>query len=253
MIEQNAGLTEYFCFLKQEEDEEKSMNISVKKVDRSKIISSKRVYIDKIYVKSNPKYETAKRIFDVVVSALSILILSPVMLIAALIVFLQDFHNPFFVQTRLTKNGREFKMLKLRSMCVDAENKQEQLEALNEADGPVFKIEDDPRITPFGKFIRKTSIDELPQLVNVLTGDMSIVGPRPPLPKEAECYTSYQKHRLDVKSGLTCYWQCSGRSNISFDEWMDLDIQYIKERSAKTDVKIIFKTFKAVLKMEGAK
>ncbi len=137
-------------------------------------------------------------------------------------------------------------------MCVDAEEKLSELRELNEADGPVFKIENDPRITRIGKFIRRTSMDELPQLVNILTGSMSFVGPRPPLPSEVAQYSSYQMHRLDVKSGLTCYWQCSGRSNIGFDEWVDLDIQYIKERSLTTDLKIILKTIKAVIKKDGA-
>ena len=144
-------------------------------------------------------------------------------------------------------------MYKFRTMCINAEEKLEQLKALNEVDGPAFKMENDPRITKIGKFLRKTSLDELPQLLNILTGSMSVVGPRPPLPAEVDEYTAYQVQRLCVKSGLTCYWQCSGRSNVSFDEWMDMDIQYIKDRSIFTDLKIIFKTVKAVLKCDGAK
>ena len=124
----------------------------------------------------------------------------------------------------------------------------------NEADedGKAFKMTDDPRITRIGKFLRKTSIDELPQLVNILKGNMSFVGPRPPLPREVEEYDDYELHRLDVKSGLTCYWQCSGRSNLSFDDWVALDIKYINEQSLKTDIIIFFKTFGAVLKGDGA-
>ncbi|MGN0622274.1 MAG: sugar transferase [Porcipelethomonas sp.] len=225
------------------------MNAAVKEHERS---HGRTVYIDKIYIQSKPGYEFCKRLFDIVSSFCALVVLSPVMVLIAAAVFLQDFHNPFFVQTRLTKDGKKFRMLKFRSMCVDAEEKLSELQELNEADGPVFKIEDDPRITAIGKFLRRTSLDELPQLINILTGSMSVVGPRPPLPCEAEQYNSYQKHRLDVKSGLTCYWQCSGRSNIGFEQWMDLDIQYIKERSVKTDIKIILKTVKAVLKRDGA-
>lgn len=228
------------------------MDAAVRKNQNSEIAAGRTVYIDKINVCSKPYYEKAKRMFDLIVSFFALIILSPVMILAAIAVFLQDFHNPFFAQTRLTKDGKEFKMFKFRSMCVNAEDKLDELQDLNEADGPVFKIEKDPRITKIGGFLRKTSIDELPQLLNVLGGSMSLVGPRPPLPKEAECYSSYQRHRLDVKGGLTCYWQCSGRSNISFEQWMDLDIQYIKERSFGTDIKIIFKTVKSVLMCEGA-
>ena len=144
-------------------------------------------------------------------------------------------------------------MYKFRSMCVNAEDKLDDLKKLNEVDGPAFKMENDPRVTRLGRFLRRTSLDELPQLLNVLTGSMSVVGPRPPLPEEVDEYTPYQLQRLCVKGGLTCYWQCSGRSNVGFDEWMDMDIQYIKDRSAMTDVKIIIKTVGAVLECNGAK
>ncbi len=228
------------------------VNIAVRDREQNDSRSARTVYIDKIHVTHKPAYEALKRTFDIISSLLALILFSPLMLIVALAVFLQDFHNPFFAQTRLTKDGKEFKMFKFRSMCVDAEEKLSELRELNEADGPVFKIENDPRITRIGKFIRRTSMDELPQLVNILTGSMSFVGPRPPLPSEVAQYSNYQMHRLDVKSGLTCYWQCSGRSNIGFDEWVDLDIQYIKERSLTTDLKIILKTIKAVIKKDGA-
>lgn len=211
------------------------------------------IYFDKLSTRPKPVYEFFKRLFDVASSLLALVVLSPLMALVGLIIFFQDFHNPFFSQTRLTKDGREFKMFKFRSMCIDAENKLDDLKSKNEADGPVFKMEDDPRVTKFGKFIRKTSIDELPQLINILSGSMSVVGPRPPLPQEVEQYTPYQMQRLCVKGGLTCYWQCSGRSNVGFEEWVDMDIQYIKERSTFTDFKIILKTVKAVLKRDGAK
>lgn len=197
-------------------------------------------------------YEFVKRLSDLLLSIIALIILSPVMIVIAVVIFFGDFHSPFFVQTRLTKGGKEFKMVKFRSMCVDAEDKLKELQCMNEADGPVFKIEEDPRITRVGRFIRKTSIDELPQLLNIISGSMSIVGPRPPLPLEVLQYDEFAMQRLSVKGGLTCYWQCSGRSELSFDEWMRLDVQYIKDRSIKTDVKIIFRTFKAVFSGKGA-
>lgn len=213
---------------------------------------SQIIYTNNFRVKHKPLYDFFKRAFDIVASIAAIIVLLPVMLIVGALVFFQDFHNPLFVQTRMTKDGKEFKMLKFRSMCVDAEDKLKDLKIHNKVDGPAFKMENDPRITKFGRFIRNTSLDELPQLFNILSGSMSVVGPRPPIPSEVEEYTPYQMRRLSVKSGLTCYWQCSGRSNVSFDEWMKMDVRYVKERSFFTDIKIILKTFKAVIKREGA-
>ena len=185
------------------------------------------------------KYLFAKRAIDVILSFCAVAVLSVPMLLIALVVFLQDFHNPIFNQVRDT-------------MCVNAEQKLEELRSQNEADGPVFKMKKDPRVTPIGGFLRKTSLDELPQFFNVLNGSMSLVGPRPPLPKEVEKYTPYQMHRLDAKGGITCYWQCSGRSNIMFDEWVELDLKYIRDRSISTDAKILAKTAVAVLRRDGA-
>ena len=204
--------------------------------------------------KTNSKtgYEVMKRVFDFVCSLIAIIVLSPLMLAVGIAIKLEDGDPIIFTQTRIGKDGKPFKMYKFRSMWKNAEKYLSKLEEQNEADGPVFKIEDDPRITRVGKFIRRYSIDELPQLFNIIKGDMSIVGPRPPLENEVECYTSYERQRLNVKPGLTCYWQCSGRSNIGFDEWMELDIKYINERSALTDLKLIFKTIPAVLKHDGA-
>lgn len=194
----------------------------------------------------------AKRLFDIVCSLLALIALSPVFAITALAIKLEDGGSPIFAQTRIGKNGKPFKMYKFRSMCVNAEKKLEELQSLNEADGPVFKIEKDPRITKVGEFIRKTSIDELPQLINILKGDMSIVGPRPPLENEVKEYNSYQRGRLAVKPGLTCYWQCSGRSNIGFDQWVELDLKYIRERGFFKDIEIILRTVPAVLFHKGA-
>ena len=144
-------------------------------------------------------------------------------------------------------------MYKFRSMCVDADKKLEELMKYNTMEGPAFKMENDPRITKFGRFIRKTSIDELPQLINIIKGDMSIIGPRPPLVREVEQYTPYQMHRLDVKTGLACYHECYGRSNChSFDEWVEQDLKYIRERSMLTDLKIILLTIKIVFTGDGA-
>lgn len=197
-------------------------------------------------------YLFTKRCMDVVGSAFAITLSAIPMAVIALAIFLNDHHSPFFKQVRVTENGKHFTMYKFRTMCVDAEQKLEHLKQQNEADGPVFKMKDDPRITKVGKLLRKTSLDELPQFFNVLGGSMSLVGPRPPLPHEVEKYTAYQQHRLDVKGGITCYWQCSGRSNIKFNEWVELDLKYIRERSLLTDVKILFKTVGAVLRRDGA-
>lgn len=204
-------------------------------------------------IASKKKFLTMKRGFDVVLSTLALVVLAPVMLLIALAIFIDDPKgSPIFSQTRVGKDGREFRFYKFRSMCVDAEAILEQLKAQNEMDGPAFKMKNDPRITKIGKILRRTSLDELPQLVNIIKGDMSIVGPRPPLPREVVEYTEYQWQRLMVKGGLTCFWQCGGRSNVGFDEWVDMDIKYIKEMSLKTDFKIILKTVKAVLRMDGA-
>ena len=198
-------------------------------------------------------YLFVKRFQDIVLSLLALIVLSPLMLIVALIIFLDDpSGSPFYTQIRIGKDGKEFRFYKFRTMYVDAERKLEQVLSKNESDGPVFKIKDDPRITRAGKFLRRMSIDELPQFLNVLKGDMSIVGPRPPLPREVAEYTPYHAQRLSIIPGITCFWQVMpGRYNVSFDEWVSLDIKYINERSFLTDWKIIFKTFAAVLKSSG--
>lgn len=198
-------------------------------------------------------YDRAKRVFDVVFAGLALIVLSPVLLIIALIIFMDDPHgSPIYVSKRMGKNGRIFDFYKFRSMCVNAEKQLGELMNLNEADGPAFKIKDDPRITRFGRFIRKTSIDELPQLWNVIKGDMSIVGPRPPIPREVEQYDEKQMQRLKVVPGLTCYWQIQpARNSLSFQEWMDLDLKYIRERSFRVDLKIILKTAWVMVRGEG--
>lgn len=188
-------------------------------------------------------YSVTKRLIDIVGSLCGIILLSPLFLIVAILIKLEDPKGKvFFAQERNGKYPKTFKMYKFRSMVHNAEDLLKDLMDRNEQTGPVFKINDDPRITKVGKFIRKTSIDELPQLFNVLKGDMSLVGPRPPIPHEVEQYNSYQIQRLAVKPGLTCIWQVSGRNNIGFDEWVEMDIEYIKTRSLWLDIKLIFKT-----------
>lgn len=198
-------------------------------------------------------YRLLKRVQDIALSLMALAILWPAMLLVAVAIWIDSpGANPFFSQDRVGQNGKVFRFYKFRSMVPNAEEQKAELLQYNEMDGPAFKMKNDPRITRVGRFIRRTSIDELPQLLNVLKGDMSIVGPRPALPKEVEQYNDYQKQRLYITPGLTCYWQIQPRRNeLSFDEWVELDIRYIKERSFLTDWKIIFKTFGAILAMTG--
>ena len=188
-------------------------------------------------------YWIGRRTQDVILSSLALVVLSPVMLATAIAIVVDDpSAGPVFSQERIGRNGKPFKFYKFRSMCPNAEAKLDDLLDQNEMDGPVFKIKDDPRITRVGKFIRKTSLDELPQLWNILKGDMSIVGPRPALPREVEQYGDYEKQRLYVTPGLSCYWQIAPhRNDLSFEEWMDLDVKYVKERSFWVDWKIILR------------
>jgi exopolysaccharide biosynthesis polyprenyl glycosylphosphotransferase len=193
-----------------------------------------------------------KRILDVISSAVALVVLAPVIAVLAAIVRLTSRGPVFYRSTRIGRGGRPFTFYKLRSMVKDAELKRQHLSHLNEADGPVFKIALDPRITPIGRFMRSSSLDELPQFWNVLRGDMSLVGPRPPIPEEVAQYEPWQLRRLDVRPGLTCLWQISGRSRIGFQEWMRLDLEYIRHRSFKLDLKILLRTLPAVLSREGA-
>ena len=187
-------------------------------------------------------YEVIKRVIDVVCSFVGVLVLSPLFVVIAIIIKFTSKGPVFFSQKRVGRDGKEFKMYKFRSMVVNAEELKEKLAAQNEMSGPMFKMKDDPRVTKVGKFIRKTSIDELPQLFNILKGDMSLVGPRPSLPKEVAQFEDWMYRRLEVKPGLTCYWQVSGRNNIDFEDWMKLDIKYVEERNFWIDIMLIFKT-----------
>ena len=188
-------------------------------------------------------YLIAKRITDVLFSGIGLIILSPVFVIVAIAMKLDSKGPIFFKQDRVGKDEELFSMYKFRSMVVNAEELKKALENQNEMSGPMFKMKKDPRITRVGRFIRKTSIDELPQLVNVIKGDMSLVGPRPSLPKEVEQFEPWMKERLTVQPGITCFWQVMGRNSIPFEEWMKLDVKYVRERNYFLDIKLIFKTF----------
>lgn len=194
-----------------------------------------------------------KRVIDIFGSLIGLTLLSPLFLVVAILMKKDEPHGPiFFSQTRIGKNGKPFKMYKFRSMCVDAEDKLSELLEQNEVEGAMFKMKEDPRITKVGKVIRKFSIDELPQLWNVLIGDMSLVGPRPPLVREVAVYAEYDKQRLLVKPGCTGLWQVSGRNEVGFDEMVELDLSYIRSMSIKNDLIIMVKTVGVMFKPNGA-
>ena len=199
-----------------------------------------------------PVWAFVKRTMDLCGSVIGLILASPIMLVTAIAVKRCDGGPAIFAQERVGKNGVHFKMYKFRSMYMDAEERLSELQKFNQVNGPAFKMTNDPRITPVGRIIRKTSIDELPQLVNILKGNMSIVGPRPPLPREVAQYNDWDWGRLAVKPGLTCYWQISGRSDVSFEEWMRLDLKYVEEQGLWTDLKILLKTVVVVVRGDGA-
>ena len=204
-------------------------------------------------VTRRPAYEFTKRVVDCILSGAGLLVLAPAFLLTALAVRLDSPGPALFSQTRVGRDGKLFRCWKFRSMYIDAEKRKAQLLQQNEMSGGViFKMKQDPRITRVGKFIRKASIDELPQLWNVFIGDMSLVGPRPAVPAEVEQYTPYQRGRLQVKPGITCLWQVSGRSDLNFDEQVKLDLQYARIRSLGVDFTLLFKTIPAVLFARGA-
>lgn len=197
-------------------------------------------------------YECLKRMGDIVLSIIGIIVTLPITLIVAILIKIEDGGSILFSQTRVGKHGAEFKMYKFRSMRPDAEKIKKELIDKNEMSGPMFKIKNDPRITKIGHFIRKTSIDELPQLLNIIKGEMSIVGPRPSLPHEVEEFEPWMLERLEVRPGLTCFWQVGGRNAIDFENWMKLDVKYVRERNLLLDIKLIFMTFKVFLGDENA-
>ncbi|MCC9316262.1 sugar transferase [Lactiplantibacillus plantarum] len=207
-----------------------------------------QVIIDRRYI-----YHAIKRLTDVVLSIGGLVILSPVLAGVAIAIKVDDKKGPiFYRQERVGRHGKRFMMLKFRSMCVDAEEKLKELKKYNEVDGAMFKMKHDPRVTKIGHFIRHYSIDELPQLFNVLAGDMSLVGPRPPLPRELKEYTEYDKQRLYVVPGCTGLWQVSGRNDVGFHEMVELDLHYIRKSSILYDLRIMFKTIKIMIFPNGA-
>ncbi len=197
-------------------------------------------------------YEVSKRGLDLVGAVAGLLLAAPLMLMAIIATKLDTPGPVFFRHVRLGKNGKPFAMLKFRSMYQDAAVMQTAMVADNDIPGPVFKIRSDPRVTPTGKFIRKYSLDELPPLWHVLTGDMSLVGPRPPVPEEVGRYEPWQRERLAVKPGLTCIWQVSGRSDVPFDEWVRMDIEYVRTRNMWQDLRLLLRTVPAVITGRGA-
>ena len=209
--------------------------------------------LEKLIEKSYYSYWKKKRIFDVSVTVIILAFLIIPILITALVVFLDDPKgSPFYKQVRIGRHGKPFNMYKFRSMYVDAEKRKKDLMDSNEMDGPVFKMKNDTRITRVGRFIRKYSIDEIPQLFNVLIGNMSIVGPRPALPEEVEKYSDYNKLRLVVTPGITCTWQIMpDKNDIPYEKWLEMDLEYIETRTTLKDIKIILKTPFAMLRANG--
>jgi len=208
--------------------------------------------IDISAVERKRTFDIFKRFTDIAVASLILLLLLPVIPVIVILIKLDSSGPVLFRQKRVGKNGREFDFFKFRSMHTGAENVIASLRPLSGVDGPVFKLKEDPRVTGTGRFLRRSSLDELPQLLNVLKGDMSVVGPRPNLPSEVSQYLPWQRRRLDVTPGITCYWQIAGRSHIGFQEWMRLDLEYIRSRSLVTDMKIMLKTIPAVIARKGA-
>lgn len=201
---------------------------------------------------NRPVQAALKRAFDIAVSAAALLALSPLFAVVAALIRTGSPGPVFFRQERVGLHGRRFGMLKFRSMVVEAERLRNEILGLNEQTGPVFKVRNDPRVTPVGRIIRRFSIDELPQLINVLKGDMSIVGPRPPLPSEVNQYAVWQRRRLSMRPGLTCFWQVMGRNEIGFKEWMYLDLQYVDQWSLMSDLRLILRTIPVVATGRGA-
>ena len=213
----------------------------------------KNIKIDGEKLKHQYAYRMVKRIFDVVASAIALVLLSPLFLILAIAIKIDDPNGPvFYTQTRDGKNGKTFQIIKFRSMISNADKLLARLKNQNEVEGAMFKMKNDPRITRVGRFIRKYSLDELPQLINVIGGSMSIVGPRPPLISEVEQYTDYDKQRLMVVPGCTGMWQVGGRNDVDFDEMVRLDLTYIQNRSVWLDLKIMFETVKIMIVPNGA-
>lgn len=216
--------------------------------EKNKLMAEKHILIDRNKIESRRIYHFVKRLFDIVLSVIGLIVLSPIMVIIAYKIKKEDGGPIFYKQIRVGRNGHHFKMYKFRSMVINADQLLGKLKDQNEVDGAMFKMKHDPRITVIGHFIREHSLDELPQLVNVLKGDMSLVGPRPPLPSEVLQYTKYDKQRLYVLPGCTGLWQATERNDVGFNEMVKLDLKYIKNASLKEDFLIILKTLTILIK-----
>lgn len=233
--------------------EEDNMIESVSDAKKEQSAEQQIIWVDEIKLKKQRGYTFSKRVIDLLGGVVGLVITAPIMLWIRHKIHQEEPGTPvIFAQTRIGKDGKPFTMYKFRSMCIDAEEKLEELLEHNEVDGAMFKMKDDPRVTRIGKFIRKTSLDELPQLLNVVKGEMSLIGPRPPLEREVTEYSPRDMQRLLVKPGCSGLWQVSGRNEVSFDEMVDFDIEYIQKRSFMYDLKIIFKTIMIMIKPNGA-
>lgn len=220
---------------------------------KSKSNQTQKSILTKADINTGKPFLLTKRFIDVVGSSIGLILTSPIMAWATYRIKQEEKGSPaIFAQERIGKDGKPFTMYKFRSMCIDAEERLESLLDQNEIEGAMFKIKEDPRVTKIGKKLRKTSIDELPQLWNVLKGEMSLIGPRPGLPRELEKYNEYDKQRLLVKPGCSGLWQVNGRNNVNFKGMIDLDVKYIKNQSILSDIKIIFKTIWIMIKPNGA-
>ena len=214
---------------------------------------SQLIWVDKEIIRKQKGYDFVKRLIDFFAGIVGIILISPIMLWIGYKIHKDEPGSPvIFAQKRVGRNGKLFTMYKFRSMCVDAEEKLNGLADKNEIKGAMFKMKEDPRVTEFGKFIRKTSLDELPQLLNVIKGDMSLIGPRPPLQREVAEYTQYDMQRLLVKPGCSGLWQVSGRNEVHFNEMVNFDIEYIQNRGLKYDIFLIIKTIKVMIKPNSA-
>lgn len=228
------------------------INTTEKPMTRICKLNIGRDHMQEVYRRKSPVYLRIKRGMDILLSVTALVCLSPIFAATAAAIKMEDRGPVFFSQLRAGKDMEPFKIYKFRSMHIDADARLPEMMKDNEQTGHAFKIKDDPRITKIGKFIRRFSIDELPQLINIIKGDMSIVGPRPILPFQMEECSEYEQQRLVVQPGLTCYWQIGGRANIKWADWVELDLQYIEDMSLWTDIKIIVRTIPAVFDREGA-
>ena len=222
-------------------------------IEQDKVDAKTREKLEAIIEKSYKTFWQGKRLFDIFFATLILLFFLPLMIVIAVVIVIDDpSTGPFYKQIRVGRHGKEFYMYKFRTMRANADKMIDELAKQNEMDGPVFKMKEDPRITRVGKILRKLSLDELMQFFNVLKGDMTLVGPRPPLPREVKFYTDYQRLRLLVTPGLTCTWQISkNRNDIPFDEWVEMDIEYIQTRTYRNDLKIMLKTPIVMLSATG--